>query len=124
MNGGINMRIELFKKLCANFNKEPNEDLYLLWNDEFNDYDPYYLELAIHNIIRTEKFFPTISRVLEVLKELPYEEIPTEEKIRRMKERGIEPNWLNKAFQYESVDEETKNIFDDFQSFIKCFRES
>ena len=34
MNGGINMRIELFKKLCANFNKEPNEDLYILWNDE------------------------------------------------------------------------------------------
>lgn len=118
------MRIELFKQLCANFNKEPNEDLYLLWNEQLEDYDPYYLEIAIGNIIRNDNFFPTISRVLEELKRIPLEEIPTSEKIRRMKERGIEPEWLDKVFEEEMLDEEDEGTFNDFQNFIQEFRES
>ena len=117
------MKIELFKKLCANFNKAPNEDLYLLWNDELKEYDPYYLELAIHNIIRSDNYFPTISRVLEALKELSCEEIPAEEKTRRMKEKGIEPEWLNKKIVNQPIDEETKKEYEEFQEFIKEFRD-
>lgn len=117
------MKIELFKKLCANFNKEPNEDLYLLWNEEFKDYDPYYLELAVLSIIRNDTYFPTISRVLEVLKNISIE-IPEEEKERRMKEKGIEPEWLNKEIVNQPIDEETKKEYDDFQKFLKEFREN
>lgn len=117
------MKIELFKKLCANFNKEPNEDLYLLWNEEFKDYDPYYLELAVLSIIRNDTYFPTISRVLEILKNISIE-IPEEENERRMKEKGIEPEWLNKEIVNQPIDEETKKEYDDFQKFLKEFREN
>lgn len=116
------MRTELFKQLCMNFGKEPTEELYLLWNETLEEYDPYYVEQAIRSIIKNDKFFPTISRVLEVLKELPYEEIPTEEKIRRMKKMGIEPEWLYKEYEEELLDEETEKEFADFQNFLEEFR--
>lgn len=116
------MRIELFKQLCMNFGKEPTEELYLLWNETLEEYDPYYVEQAIKSIIKNDKFFPTISRVLEVLKELPYKEIPTEEKKRRMKEKGVEPSWLDKVFEDEEVDEMTLKEFNDFQNFLEDFR--
>ncbi len=115
------MRIELFKKLCMNFNKEPNEDLYLLWNEKFEEFDPYYLEKAISLIISNDSYFPTIARVLEVLRELPYKEIPTEEKKRRMIAKGINPEWLDKEYEDE-LDEETENEFADFQNFLEDFR--
>lgn len=117
------MKIELFKKLCANFNKEPNEDLYLLWNEEFKDYDTYYLELAILNIIRNDIYFPTISRVLEVLKNISVE-IPEEEKEKRMKENGIQSQWIDKEIMDHPIDKKTQKEFDDFQMFLKEFREN
>lgn len=121
MNGGINMRIELFKQLCMNFGKEPTEELYLLWNETLEEYDSYYVEQAIKSIIKNDKFFPTISRVLEVLKESPYKEIPTQEKKRRMIEKSICPEWLDKEYEDE-LDEETEKEFNDFQNFLEDFR--
>ena len=88
------MRIELYKKLCANFNKPLDEDLYQLWNEELGDIDSYYVEVAIKNIIKKDTYFPTLNRILEVLKSQPFMEIPQEEKIKRMKAMGIIPNWL------------------------------
>ena len=117
--GGMNKKD--FAKLCMNFDKEPNVELYEYWNEMLEDYDPYYVEKAIESIIKTDKFFPTYSRILEVLKELPLEEIPTEEKKRRMKALGIEPEWLDKEYEDE-LDEETEKEFAEFQSFIKEFR--
>lgn len=111
-----------FAKLCMNFDKEPNVELYEYWNEMLEDYDPYYVEKAIESIIITDKFFPTYSRILEVLKELPLEEIPTEEKKRRMKEKGVEPSWLDKVFEDEEVDEMTLKEFNDFQNFLEEFR--
>ena len=116
------MNKELFKKLCMNYGKDANKELYELWNDELKDYDPYYLQLAIDNIVKNDKFFPTISRVIEEMKVMPYEEIPDWEKKRRMKEKGVEPEWLDKVFEDEEVDEETEKEFEDFKSFIEEFR--
>lgn len=114
------MRIELFKKLCMNFNKEPNEDLYLLFDEQFGEYDPYYFEQAIAYIIKNDNYFPTVARVLEVLKELPSEEIPTEEKKRRMKQMGVSPAWLDMVFEDETeLDEEES---EDFKNFLESFR--
>lgn len=89
------MNKKQFVKLCVNFNKEPNEELYELWCEELEDFGPYYVEVAIKNIMVNDKFFPTLSRVLEELKNLPPMEIPVEEKIKRMKEKGVIPNWLS-----------------------------
>lgn len=94
MNGGRNMKIELFKKLCANFNKSLDEDLYQLWNEELQDFDSYYVEVAVKNIIKKDNYFPTIKRIMEELNNLPPMEIPVEEKIKRMKEMGVIPSWL------------------------------
>lgn len=117
------MNKELFKKICINFGKDANKELYDLWNEQLEDYAPYYLELAINNIIAKDKYFPTLSRVIEELKNLPSIEIPAEEKTRRMKEKGIEPKWLNKKIVNQPIDEETKKEYEEFQEFIKEFRD-
>lgn len=80
--------------LCANYGKEPNVDLHKLWNEELKDFDTYYVEVAIKNIIANDRYFPTLSRIIEELKNLPPMEIPQEEKIKRMKEKGVIPSWL------------------------------
>lgn len=85
-----------FAKLCMNYDKEPNEELYELWNEELKDYDNYYVEMAIKNIIANDRYFPTLSKVIEELKNLPPMEISVEEKIKRMKEKGVIPSWLEK----------------------------
>jgi len=83
-----------FAKLCMNYDKEPNEELYELWNDALKDYDTYYVKVAIKNIIANDRYFPTLSKVLEEIKNLPVMEIPVKEKIKRMKEKGVIPSWL------------------------------
>lgn len=88
------MNKELFKMLCANYGKEANIELHKLWNEELKDFDTYYVDIAIKNIIANDKFFPTLSRILEEIKKLPPMEIPEVEKIKRMKAIGIIPSWL------------------------------
>lgn len=111
------MNKKQFAKLCMNYDKEPNEELYSLWNEMLEDYDSYFVEVAIDNIIKNDKFFPTFSRVLEELKKLPPMEIPEEEKIKRMKDKGVIPEWLNKEIPESEIEEDT-----DFKKFIEEFR--
>ena len=116
------MKINLYKKLCMNYDKEPNEELFNLWNEMLEEYDPYYIELAVNNIIKNDKFFPTFSRLLEEYKNIPAVEIPQEEKEKRMRAKGVIPSWLNKEIINQPLDEETNNLFNDFNSFIQEFR--
>lgn len=116
------MKIDLYKQLCSNFNKQADETTYLLWNEMLEEHDPYYVEVAIKNIIKNDKFFPTFSRILEEINNLPELEIPDEEKIKRMKAKGIIPSWLDKEIVNEEIDKETEDIFNDFNSFIEDFR--
>lgn len=90
------MNKKTFVKLCMSFDKEPNEELYLCWDEMLEDYDTYYVDLAVNSIIKNDKFFPTFSRILEAIKELSPMEIPEEEKIKRMETKGVIPKWLNK----------------------------
>lgn len=116
------MNKKQFVKLCMNYDKEPNEELYTLWNEMLEKYDPYYVEVGIDNIIKNDKFFPTFSRVLEELKKLPPMEIPEEEKIKRMKDKGVIPEWLNKEIVNEPLTEEDKKEHEEFLKFIEDFR--
>ena len=112
------MNKKLFAQLCINYNKEPNEELYLLWNEELQDYDPYYVEVALKNIIKNEKYFPTLNRVMQEIKDLPCIEIPESIKRKRMKERGVIPSWLNRQIKTVENDEEDE----EFKQFIAEFR--
>ena len=116
------MKIDLFRRICMNFNKEPNEELYLLWNDELEDYDPIYVEEAIKEILSTDRYFPTIARVVEVLKKIKPREFTEEEKTKRMEQRGIVPEWVGKEIKNELIDEETQKEHEDFLKFIEDFR--
>lgn len=110
------MNKDLFKMLCANYGKEPNKELHILWNEELQNYDPYYVEVAIKNIIAKDKFFPTLSRIVEELRNLPPMEIPEEEKIKRFKSK-VMPSWFNKEIEYQEGEEDI-----DFINFIEEFR--
>ncbi|MBR4672051.1 MAG: hypothetical protein IKO78_02475 [Bacilli bacterium] len=116
------MKIDLFRKLCMNFNKEPNEELYLLWNEELEEYDQIYVEEAIKEILSTDRYFPTIARIMEVLKTIKPREFTEEEKTKRMEQRGVIPKWLYQDIKNEPIDKETEKEFEDFNKFIEDFR--
>ena len=118
------MKIELFKQMCKNFNKELDEDLYLLWNERLRMYVDEEIKKAVNIIISKDKYFPTLSRFLEVIKEVvSKEEFDSEKSVReKMKRLNIKPDWLNKEVTNEPIDEETEEIFEDFNSFLEEFR--
>ena len=111
------MNKKQFVKLCINFNKEPSEDLFDLWKEALEDYDPYYIELALKNIITNDRYFPTLNRIIEELRNLPCIEIPENEKIKRMKAKGVVPNWLGKNITSNEGEED-----EEFKTFIEEFR--
>ena len=111
------MKIETYKQLCANFNREPIEELFNLWCEALKDYDTYYIELAIKNIITNDRYFPTLNRIIEELRNLPCIEIPENEKIKRMKAKGVVPNWLGKNITSNEGEED-----EEFKTFIEEFR--
>lgn len=121
------MKIELFKKLCTNFNREPSEDLYILWNENLRIYDDDEINKAVKTIISNDSYFPTLSRFKEVMKDILNNELKnydSEKVVREKMERlDIHPSWLNADIKNEPVDEETENIFSDFNSFIEEFRQ-
>lgn len=119
------MNKQLFKQLCMNYNKEADKDLYELWEYNLRPYDEDEIQKAISVIIAKDKFFPTFSRFLEVVKEVvSKEEFDSEKSVReKMKRLNIKPDWLNnKEITNEPVDKETEEIFEDFNNFIKEFR--
>lgn len=113
------MNKELFRMLCANYGKDANIELHKLWDEELKDYDEYYLEMAIKSIIATDKYFPTLSKIIEAITSLPANEIPKEIKLSRMK---IKPQWVNKKVINEEITEEDEENFGDFQKYIQEFR--
>ena len=120
------MRIETFKKLCANFNREPSEDLYLLWNENLKIYDDEEIEKAVKTILSNDNYFPTLSRFKEVMKEIlnnEYENFDSERNVRgKMEKLDIHPSWLDKYITNDPVDEETEKIYNDFNLFIEDYR--
>lgn len=83
----------LFKILCDNFNKELNRELYELYNNELQDYDPILVKNAVMNILKNKKYFPNLADIKEEIKKLPplYELLTEKEKIKRWQAKGIKP---------------------------------
>ena len=120
------MNKELFKKLCMNYNKSANKELYELWNYNLRPFDDEEVEEALNIIVGTDKFFPTLSRILEVVKEVVKNKTTADSETivrEKMKKHNIHPEWLDKYIENDPIDEETQNEYDDFQDFLKEFRE-
>lgn len=107
------MNKKLFAKLCFNFNKEPNEELFQLWEEQLKDYEPNRIEEVLKTILVNDKYFPTLSRVIELI---------DSDKENDIKQKCIKPEWLGKQIVNEEIDEETKEQFKDFIEYIKDFR--
>ena len=121
----IGMNKKLFKQLCMNYNKEADKELYELWEYNLRCYDEEELSKAINIIIANDKYFPTLNRVLEVVKEIVNKEnIEYDEKY--MKEKminsGVIPDWLDKPIINKPIDDETKETYEDFKRFMEEFR--
>lgn len=120
------MNKKLFKQLCMNFNREADKELYELWEYNLRPYDEEEMQKAISIIISQDKFFPTLNRVLEVVKDVVKKEVivfDSEDTIReKMKRLNIHPKWLDKEIVNEEIDKETEEGFNDFQNFIADFR--
>ena len=120
------MNKTIFKKLCLNYDKEPDKDLYELWEYQLRAYDEEEIQQMVEYIITNDRFFPTLSRVLEVIKEISKKELDTfdsEKNVReKMKRLNIKPSWLDQEIVNEPIDEETQETFEDFNSFLMEFR--
>ena len=120
------MNKTIFKKLCLNYDKEPDKDLYELWEYQLRAYDEEEIQQMVEYIITNDRFFPTLSRVLEVIKEIAKKELDTfdsEKNVReKMKRLNIHPTWLDQEIVNEPIDEETQETFEDFNSFLMEFR--
>ena len=117
-----------FVKLCFNYSKEPNEELYELWNYNLRPYDEEEIRQAINRIIATDRYFPTFSKILESVKEVVARETLESENdvyiINIAKKFNIKPIWLNKEITNEEIDEKDQKEFDDFKRFINYIRMS
>ena len=121
----IGMNKKLFKQLCMNYNKEADKELYELWEYNLRCYDEEELSKAINIIIANDKYFPTLNRILEVVKDIVNKEsIEYDEKY--MKEKminsGVVPEWFNKDIANQEIDKQTKKEYDEFMGFIEVFR--
>lgn len=119
------MNKSLYKQLCMNYGKEPDKDLYELWEYNLRCYDEEEIQKAINIIIAKDKYFPNLSRIFEVVKEVVSKEnceVSDYEKIDKMKKLNIIPNWLGKEIVNEEIDKETQKEFEDFNNFIQEFR--
>lgn len=111
------MNKTLFKQLCMNYNKQPDKELYELWEYNLRPYDEEEIQQAINIITTNDKYFPTLNRLLEVVKDIVLKEtfIKDESKYKNTK-------WYGKEIINQPIDEETQKEFDDFNNFIKEFR--
>lgn len=118
----IGMNKQLFKQLCLNYNKPADIELHKLWDEELEQYDPEEIERAIRNIMAKDKYFPNLSRVIEEIKKIGFKEISEEKMGERFKKINVIPEWYGKEIKNQEIDRETLDTFDDFQDFLKDFR--
>ena len=105
------MNKKQFAMLCMNYGKEPNEELFNIWNEDLKQYDEKDIEKALNNIIKKEKYMPNLAKIKNELKNV-------------IKQNNGGIDWLDNEIQAEELDEETQKIFDDFNKFIEEFRKS
>ena len=61
------MNKKVYLMLCKNYNKEPDRDLFEMWQEQLNEYTEEQVENAINQIIKVDKYMPTLARIIEVI---------------------------------------------------------
>lgn len=122
------MNKNIFKLLCMNYNREADKNLYQLWLYNLRCYDEEEVKKAANIIISQDKFFPTLSRMLEVLKDIvkkeDFEDYNSERTVRKKLETlSFKPEWYGKEIKNQEIDESTQREIEDFNNFIKEFRQ-
>ena len=82
------MNKRLYLMLCTNYNKEPDKELFELWQSQLFDYSEEQIENAIKEIIKTDKYMPTLARIIEMV------------------DTSKMPSWFNEKIEYEEVSPE------------------
>lgn len=93
-----------FAKLCMNYGKEPNEDLFELWEYNLRCYDEKEIKDAVNVIVLNDKYFPSLGRMLEVVKDIVKKEdvyVSEEQKREKMERLNIKPEWLKEEIKNE-----------------------
>ena len=113
------MNEKIFVRLCLNYGKEPNKELYEFWKEELEVFNNKEIELAFNNIMKIDKYFPTLSRIYEELRKIPIEEITEEEKKKKMT-YSVYEKWEN---TYTKENEETyEKVVSEFNKVLEEFR--
>lgn len=115
MNFGMNKK--LFKQLCMNYNREADKELYELWEYNLRPYDDEELQKAVSIIISQDKYFPTLNRVLEIVKNIVSKEVFVKD---TTKYKNTE--WYGKKITNQEIDEETEKEYQDFLKYLEEFR--
>lgn len=113
------MNRKLYSTLCANFNKQKDDEHYQMLKENFLDEDSLYLERAIKKIIQDDKYFPSVARIKEVLNEVWKTPLNEDEKLKRWEKEGIKPSCLDKEPQEIEISDEE---LDDLQDFFSQFK--
>ena len=113
------MNEKIFVRLCLNYGKEPNKELYEFWKEELEVFSNKEIELAFNNIMKIDKYFPTLSRIYEELRKIPIEEIIEEEKKKKMK-YSVYKKWKHPYTKeneeiYEKVVSEFNKVLEEFR---------
>ena len=96
------MNKRLYLMLCSNYNKEPDKELYELWEENLKEYNEQQVENAIKQIIKTDKYMPTLARIIEMI------------------DTSYKPEWMNKEITKEEIsEEELRELEEEFKIFEK-----
>lgn len=94
------MNKRLFLMLCDNYNKEINNDLYELFKKNLEDYNEEQIENAIKEIIKKDKYMPTLARIIEMI------------------DTSYKPEWMDKEIVREEITpEELAELEEEFKIF-------
>ena len=113
---------KIFKNLCANYQKPLDKDLCEFWFEELEVFDIEEINRAFKKIMSSDKFFPNLNRIFQVLNSSSETKIDEFKKEEKFMKSGIYPSWYQKEIENQKIDLETEKSFKDFQEFIKNFR--
>lgn len=107
------------KILFQNYNRQISKEILEIWYDSLKDFDNRYLKKAIKKIITTTKFMPSLSEILDAIKNLTIEDstFTEEEKLKQFKKENTIPNWYGKEIKGETDKKSQKELEEILKEF-------
>lgn len=94
------MNKRLYLMLCDNYGKDINNDLYELLKENLKEYSEEQVENAIKEILKKDKYMPTLARIIEMI------------------DTSYKPEWMDKEIVREEITpEELVELEEEFKIF-------